>query len=94
MSFHFQSILWIYLEFWPSYGTDLLVQYVHDSLFLQVSNSNSENVQQILASYYLQLMDIHWFDVQSDGNMCNLENLVLELYPHYESLYSNTLELF
>jgi hypothetical protein len=39
-------------------------------------------------------MDIHWFDVQSDGNMCNLENLVLELYPHYESLYSNTLELF
>jgi hypothetical protein len=25
--------------------------------------------------------------------MCNVDNLVLELYSHYESFYSNLLEL-
>jgi hypothetical protein len=38
-------------------------------------------------------MDIHWFNVQSDGIMCNVEILVLELYLHYEFLYFNPLEL-
>jgi hypothetical protein len=38
-------------------------------------------------------MDIHWFDVQFYGNMCNMEILVLELYSDYEPFYSNLLEL-
>jgi hypothetical protein len=38
-------------------------------------------------------MDIHWYDVQFDGNMCNMENSMLELCLHYEFLYSNPLEL-
>ncbi len=38
-------------------------------------------------------MDIHWYDVQSNGSMCNVENLVLELCLHNEFLYSNPLEV-
>jgi hypothetical protein len=34
-------------------------------------------------------MDIHWYDVQSDGSMCNVEHLVLELFTLWIPLFQS-----